>query len=214
MFVVLAVVGNDVLSNAAEAPAPDASAQQIGGYLTANPPDTAQWAGMYLEVLGLLALAAFVVHLWGVLRSADADGRWSMLALVGGTAAVTVKLASAAPVFAAWARADEGIDPQLATALLDMNIAGFVITGAALALMLFGVAGAIRSSGVLPQWLGITAALLAVALVATVPIAAGGFSPAFLLAMLWLIAASAVLVRRAIGGPPPTGAVAVAGSRA
>ncbi len=200
LFVLLAVIGNDVLNNAGQAPAPTASAQEIGAYVTANPPATAEWAGLYLEVLGILALGAFVVHLWGVLRPADADGRWSMLALVGGASAVTIKLASAAPVFAVWSRADEGIDPQLATALLDMNSAAFALTGAAMSLMLLGVAGAIRSTGVLPQWLGVSAGVLALALVATLPMAAGGFSPAFLLVMLWLIAASAVLVRHATSG--------------
>lgn len=201
VFVLLAAIGNDVLSNAGDAPAADASAREIGAYVTANPPTTPDWAGMYLEILGLLALAAFVVHLWGVLRSADADGRWSMLALLGGAAAVTVKLASAAPVFAVWVRADEGIEPQLATALLDMNTASFALTGAALALMLAGVAGAVGTTGVLPRWLGATAGVLALALLATLPLAATGFSPAFLLLLLWISGASAVLVRRAIGEP-------------
>lgn len=199
-FVLLAVIGNDVLAGAGEAPSSDAPAREIGAYVMANPPTTGDWAGMYLEVIGLLALAAFVVHVWGVLRSSDTDGRWSTLALVGGAAAVTVKLASAAPVFAVWLRADEGIDPQLATALLDMNVAGFALTGAALSLMLAGVAGAVAATGVLPRWLGVTAGLLAVALLTTLPLAAAGFSPAFLLALLWLIAASAVMVRRAARG--------------
>src|SRR4051794_29191758 len=64
------------LGPAAGIPATSASQHTIGSYIAHHPPSTAQWAGVYLEVLALLAFVVFVGYLWHVLRDAERDTGW------------------------------------------------------------------------------------------------------------------------------------------
>ncbi len=118
---------------------------------------------------------------------------------------VTIKVASAAPVLAARYRADDGLDPQLARTLQDINDASFYLSFFPLAVLLAAFAIVAIQSGALPKWLGwITAALGAAFIV-------GGMSGSadlqpewaglpMILFLFWVIAVSTVLIRRA-GAP-------------
>src|SRR3954453_18002452 len=137
------------------------SPQATGSYLHTHTTTALQWAGVYLEVIGLLVLVAFVVALWRLLREADRDGFLPGVALAGGLMGATIKLASLPAAFGALYRAHD-ISPGLASALLDINSAAFVSTWATWALLL-GAAGAVMlRTGLLPQRHGYFAIAIAV----------------------------------------------------
>jgi hypothetical protein len=196
-YVGLAVVGNDILASASDAPAANASPAAIGAFVASHPPTTKVWIGAYLVLLGLLAFIAFVAYLHSVLRRADRDGGFlPTLVLASGIAAGTVKLVSLAPGFAVLYRAADGMSPQLATALFDMNNAAFALDWALTAVMLAGTAGVVLRTDVLPRWLGRSALVIAPLLLASVPFFTLDGPPTFLLALLWIIATSIALIRR------------------
>lgn len=196
-YVGLIVVAGQ-LGPAGGIPAASASPREIGAYITDHPPTTGEWAAVYLEVLALLALVVFVAYLWRVLRDAErGDGWLAGVALAGGLIGATIKLASLPAAFAALYRADDGISAQVATALIDMNNAAFALTWAPTALMLAATAAVALRTGVLSRWLGWSALVIAVGLLASLPFFASSDAPTFLLALIWIVAASVVLIRRA-----------------
>jgi hypothetical protein len=162
----------------------------------------------FLEVLAFLFFLFFLGYLWGVLRRAEKGSGWlSTTAFGAGLMAVTIKLASAAPVLAARHRAGDGLDPQLARTLQDMNDASFALTFFPLAVLLAAFAIVVIRTGALSRWLGWAAAVISVSLIA------GGMAGSadlesewaglpMLLFMLWVLAASIILMRRA-GEPHP-----------
>lgn len=197
-FVVCSILGNEVLAGAGDAPGISASSAEIGRHLTENPPATQEWAGLYVEVLGLLGLVVFAAALWARLRVADRDRPWLPVLAGGGVAlAAAIKLASLPAAFAAWWRADDGIDSSVATALLDLNSAAFALMWAPLALGL-GAAGvsALRTRA-LPRWSAVGGCALGVALLVNLPFFASESVPAFMLTLLWLLATGVAMLRRA-----------------
>jgi len=203
-YVVLVVVGNDVVSSGGDGPAFTDPAAEVGAYLVAHPPTTTTYAGAFLELLGLLCFVAFVAKLFCVLRRAEGgDGFLSVTALGAGLLSAALKLGSGPAALVAYNRAGEGIDPQLAAALLDMNGFAFVLTFALDALMLAAAAAVVLHTAVLPRWLGIAAGVTAPLLLATVAGAASVPPVAMLLVLLWIAAVSVVLVRRAGAVPEP-----------
>jgi hypothetical protein len=142
--------------------------------------------------------------LWSALRRAEGGSEWlSATAFGAGLMAITIKLASAAPVLAARPRAGDGLDPQLARTLQDMNDASFVLTFFPLAVLLAAFAIVAMRSGALPRWLGWIAAVISVAFIA------GGMAGSanlksewsglpMILFTVWVIATSIVLIRREI----------------
>jgi hypothetical protein len=73
----------------------------------------------------------------------------------------------------------------------------------ALAILLAANAVVVLRSGALPRWLGWSATVLSPALLVGVAFATSfGFVP-YVLSMVWIVATSIVLIRRA-GGPPRT----------
>ena len=162
----------------------------------------------FLEVLAFLFFLFFLGRLWSALRRAEGGSEWlSATAFGAGLMAITIKLASAAPVLAARHRAGDGLDPQLARTLQDMNDASFVLTFFPLAVLLAAFAIVAMRSGALPRWLGWIAAVISVSFIA------GGMAGSanlesewaglpMILFTFWVIAASVVLIRRA-GEPRP-----------
>jgi hypothetical protein len=112
-------------------------------------------------------------------------------------------------VLAARYRAGDGLDPQLARTLQDINDASFYLSFFPLAVLLAAFAIVAIRSGVLPKWLGWIAAALSLVFIV------GGMSGSadlqsewaglpMILFMFWVIAASVVLIRRA-GAVHPAG---------
>ena len=192
LYVLLAILANDVLGSGA--PDSTATAREIGSWWAAHPPSTGEWALVMLELVALLAFPIFVIVLaWWLQRSDDGWLPWTVLSF--GLLSAVVKLASGAPIFALAWRADDGVSDGLAAALVDMNAASFVLTWALDAVMLAAAGGLVLRNGGLPRWLGWFGLVSAPLVLAGVPFAMVG-PPTFLLALLWIVAASIALTRR------------------
>jgi hypothetical protein len=191
-----------------------------GGSSIGGPTSTVAFS---LEILGFLFFLFFLGSLWSVLRRAEEGSGWlSATAFGAGLMAVTIKVASAAPVLAARLRAPGGLDPQLARTLQDINDASFVLTFFPLAVLLAAFAIVAIRAGALPGWLGwiaavISAAFLAGGLAGSADLAFEWAVLPMLLYPFWVIATSVVLIRRA-GEPrsvereaPPVGPAAPVG---
>ena len=154
-------------------------------------------------ILAFLFFLFFLGNLWSVLRRAEGGSGWlSATAFGAGLMSVTIKVASAAPVLAARYRAGDGLDPQLARALQDINDASFYLSFFPLAVLLGAFAIVAIRSGAPPKWLGWIAAALGLAFIA------GGMSGSadlhsewaglpMILFTFWITAASVVLIWRA-----------------
>ena len=121
---------------------------------------------------------------WGWLATA---------ALAGGVIAIAVKLASAAPMFASYVLRD-GISPEMARVLTDMNSAAFVVDWLPTGMFAAGAALAARALGRILGWGGVVAGSGAVTGVHV--LAANALL--FLLCLLWILLVS---VRLAVQRP-------------
>ena len=163
----------------------------------------------FVGILAFLFFLFFLGNLWSALRRAEGGSGWlSATAFGGGLMSVTIKVASAAPVLAAQYRAGDGLDPQLARTLQDINDASFYLSFFPLAVLLAAFAIVAIRSGALPKWLGWIAAAIGLAFIV------GGISGSadlqsewaglpMILFTFWVIAVSIALMRR-VGQPLPT----------
>jgi hypothetical protein len=194
LYVVLLVGGDDFVNPAGEVPETDASLREVTSYLD-KADSSGFWLGRSIGLLALCALLVFVVYLSRRIRD-DGHALLSGLVLAGGSVAVALQFVAAPAQFAAVQAASDGLDPQVARALLHASI-GFQLSFFPLAVVL----GAVAAARVLPRWLRIAGGVVAVGLVAGMignpeDPAVVSFM-AFAFCFLWLIAASVVLVRRA-----------------
>jgi hypothetical protein len=179
-------------------------------------PRGVNWIGVYTGILALLCLVVFTAVLAAAIRRREGAQSWlSNVTLGAGMLVVAVKLTSLPAVFALAYRAHEGFEPQLASALTDMNDFSFVLTWPLLALMIGAAAAGILRYQALPAWLGWAGVAAAIALFAAVPLAFGpGAFIAFITSSLWIVLASAAMAVRPTPDvrPAPTReAVLVAG---
>lgn len=141
------------------------------------------------EMIGMLFFIPFLGYLYDVLRRAE--GGWlSATAFGAGLVEFTVKLVSIFPVFVA---RQEGIAPQLEQVLEDMGNFAYIVTMLPIGVMMAAVALVILKTRVLPFWLGLLAALTALACWINGMFLEAAFGPAFLLFLLWVAIASVVL---------------------
>jgi hypothetical protein len=199
LAVALIVLGNDVLGVNPGARDLTASRAEIAQYVDAHPLTAGHWAGFYLQVVAVLLLMVFFGRLWGVLRRAEGASGWlSTVAFGGGALYVALQLAALPAAVAAFSRADEGFDPQLVAALIDISNVAWALGWALWALVLGATAVVVLQTGVLPRWLGWTAAGIAPALLVGLARATAG--PAvipWVLTLGWLVVVSLVLMIRA-----------------
>lgn len=196
-YVVLAILGSDVLAGRGEVPGLDATQDRIGSYVANNPTTAQEWAGGYIEVLALLFFICFLASLWSFLRQAEGgNGVLATTAFGAGLVSVAVKFAGFPAAAALSLRASDGVDSQLAAALLDMNNFSFVLTGALGAVLLLASAAIVIQTMALPRWLGWSAVVIAFGLLAGVATATSGaiFLPT-LLYLVWVVVASVILFR-------------------
>jgi hypothetical protein len=194
LYVVLLIIGGNIRDSGEAAPPPEGVAQAFANQTTF----TIAWI---LEVLAFLCFLCFLGYLCQALRRAEGDHGWlATAAFGGGVMSIAIKLGSAAPIFAAFHHANESLDPQIARALQDMNDASFFLSFYPLVVLLGAAAIVAIRYGVLPRWLGWTAAVLAIALIAgaTVGVIAGVEDAGlpFMLFLLWIVLTSIVLTRR------------------
>lgn len=204
---IVAIVLPFVAQGGGGSPDLPSSRAKIASWVASQHLTAAHIASGVIELIGILALIVFVATLFSVLRRADSDdGIASATAFGAGLIAVTVKLASVPAAFAAVWRAKQGINPQLAAALVDMNNVSFVLMWTLYAVMLAAAATVIFRSAVLPRWLGWFGAVTSGLLLVSAPAADLVPPIAVMLAFLWIISTSVVLTRRALR--PRTRAVA------
>lgn len=195
LYVVLLVGGDDFINPAGEVPEADAPLREVSAYLD-KADSSSFWLGRSIGLLGLCALLVFVVYVSRIIRDKEGHGLGlSGLALAAGSIAVALQFLAAPAQFAAVQGASQGLDLQVAQALLHASVS-FQLSFLPLALFL----GAVGAAGVLPRWLSIGAGLLGVGLVAGLighPEEPAVITfMAFALGLLWFVAASVVFVRR------------------
>jgi hypothetical protein len=201
LSVILLFVGQGI-SGGGNSPDLTKSRAEHVAWLAKRHATTAGYAGDMVALVGILLLIVFAVALWAVLRDGDETGVTAMTALGAGIASAIIKLASVPAAFAVYWRNDQGFDPQLATALLDMNDAAFVLTWALDALMLGAAAVVIFRAGVLPRWLGWLGAVAATLSIVSVPVATKVPPFGILLTFVWMVGTSVVLTRRSLRRAP------------
>jgi hypothetical protein len=203
LFVLGIVIGDDTINGAGEAPSPfddkEDSIAEVNTYLQdAVDAGASYWVGRSIGVLAMIALLVFAVYVSRAIREREQGSLLSGLALGAGAIAAGLALLSAAAQFAVVSRANEGIDPEVARALLDFSGIAFVMMGLPLAVFMAATAVAGLRLSLIPRWLAISGAVLAVAVtigLAGMPAGQAGFM-AIVLGALWLVAASIALTRR------------------
>jgi hypothetical protein len=179
-----------------------ASRSELSSWLADQRLTTGRYAGVFIELLAILAMIVFAATLASVLRRGeDEHAILSNTAFGAGILSAAIKLASVPAAFAAQWRAKQGFSPELASALVDMNNAAFVLTWAVDAVMLGAAAIVILRSAILPRWLGWFAGATAVISLATVPVAAYVPPLGILLTFIWFLAVSIVLLRGRVREP-------------
>lgn len=191
--VLLFIVGFGVLAGAT--PKLGASTDAVTSYVMRS--DVRTWTGAYLGLVGLLLYVVLAGRLWAILRRAEGDAAWLSAtafgaALVGVAVTLSADFASGAAAFYAGHR---GLDPATVGVLYDLKHFAELVFGAIDAVFFAAVAVLVLRRGALPRLLGWLAAVIVVATLVTVPFGPGDVSqtPHFL-AILWLIAASVVLI--------------------
>jgi hypothetical protein len=163
-----------------------------------------------LHLLAFVLFLPFLAYLCSLLREAEGPGGWlSATALGAGAAGVAIKLVSVVPEIATRNLAD---GTPLHKALDHMASAATVISLYPLAISLAAIATVALGTGVLPRWLGLGAAITAIALAIN-----GGFihaenMPGLLLFVLWTLIASISLLRRALHQTARAGRASLAAS--
>ena len=190
-YVVLVTVGNTLSTDNSPGPHPahPSGAQDIASihWLAGS---TSGQAGVTLELLSFAALALFAGYLCTRVR---AGGWLAAAALAGGAIAIAVKLASFAPMLAAYALRD-GISPEMARVLSDMNATAFVVVWLPTGVFVACAAGAALATGALGRtlgWGGVAAGTAAVIVTAVtgVHVLTASALP-FLACLLWILAVS------------------------
>jgi hypothetical protein len=206
--VVLLFAGNSV-SGGGGTPDLHWSRAKIASWVAAQHATVSGYAGSMMELLGILLTIVFAATVASVLRRGEGEHAILSTTVFGaGLVSAALKIASVPAMFAALWRAKDGLDPQLAAVLIDMNNVSFVLTWAADALMLGAASVVIVRSGVLPRWLGWFAGVAAAVSIAGVPVANVVPPLGILLTFIWFIAVSIVLYRRPV--PSMRAAVAAA----
>lgn len=196
LFVASALVGNSLT----ESVAGDGDLATLGLKATS----LAVRAGLALELVGLVLLAACVGWLGSlVLRSGGATMAATTM-LVTGTAAVTVKLSSGADLLAGLLAHDR-IDEATAAALVASNGVAFELLWVVYGVFVASAGVALAASGLVGRaW---RAAALVLGVLTTACGVAGAVEPAlavpipFLLSLVWLVGVAGRLLVGAAGVP-------------
>ena len=137
------------------------------------------------EVVALMLFVPFLAYLWTHIRDADASGGWlAATALAAGVVAIAVKLAGVLPAILV----EQGeLSPAIAAAFTRFGDVSFMVSMIPMGFALAAVAAIVLRSGVLPAWLGWSAAAIAPLLIANGFDLGAEFGPAFILFLLWTL---------------------------
>ena len=196
LYGLMEIVGDSLSSTTDSSNTP----QQIAAYFAGHAPTLSTWAGIFIETTGAFAFLIFAAYLWS-LSTGRAEGRiLGVLALAGGLIQTAIILTGEPPKAAAFYRAAQGLDPQVAAALRDLNNGSFTTGFLAQALLVAAASGLALRSGIFSRWLAWPGLVLAVALVvviAATPPGSGAAIAVNLVFLLWLAVTSGTLAWRA-----------------
>jgi hypothetical protein len=159
------------------------------------------WRAVVATWALVLALP-FFGYLHRVLRSAEGNDGWlSTVALVAGVTGVTLKLASHAPELALH-HDHIAKGTQLYKLVDDIAGAATLMSLYPLAICSAAIAAIVLRECILPRWIGVFAALTAIALAVNGAFVYASFVPALLLFLLWTLFTGIVLYRRSPSTQP------------
>jgi len=183
------------LGNSGSQPGTGADPAEWGRWLAAHPLGTWDWTLFYVELLALCSYLVFFPALWAVLKQVRSEWDWLATAALGaGLVSIAVKLASGPIAIVAYDR-NEGLSPDVQTALIESNGWSFVLTFAIDGVFLLCAGALIVATSVLPRWLGWMGLVFGVLCIASV---LGGLDgiPGILLYFLWVLVVSVYLIAR------------------
>ena len=168
----------------------------------AHPAGVALWAGAYLELISFGLFLAFAA--WACARLGG--GVLGQIARAAATSYATISVASLAVMDTIAYRSGHGMGLQLATTLITLNEALFVVTWFLSAVFLLAAGALALQTG--RQALGWSAVAIASIILVVTPISLDNLAQMTnLLWLAWIVAASVALARRR---PSRVGAVATA----
>lgn len=168
----------------------------------AHPAGVGLWAGAYLELISFGLFLAFAA--WACARLGG--GVLGQLARAAATSYATISVASLAVMDTIAYRSGHGMGLQLATTLITLNEALFVVTWFLSAVFLLAAGALALQTG--RQALGWSAVAIASIILVVTPISLDNLAQMTnLLWLAWIVAASVALARRR---PSRVGAVAAA----
>jgi hypothetical protein len=206
-FVVLGNIGS-MLGQDPKLP-DDPSGQEVLDSARRMAGSVPEQVGIGMELLAWTALLVFVAYAYTRGRRAG----WPAVAgVAGGVTAIAIKLASAGSTFAVYLLKGT-MSPATALALSTMSLVSFIVFTLPFGLFLVCAAAAAmitRDLGRVIGWAGIVIGAASILLVVfTGPRIDSGFSPTFLLAMVWVLVTSVVwgFSRSRVEAPHAAGAV-------
>ena len=148
------------------------------------------------EVVALMLFVPFLAYLWTQIRANDSSRDWlATTALGAGVVAIAIKLAGVLPAILV----EQGdLTPAIGAAFTRFGDLSFMVSMIPMGFALAAVAAIVLRSGVLPAWLGWSAAAIAPLLVANGFDLGSEFGPAFILFLLWTLVTAIVLLRGAV----------------
>jgi len=168
----------------------------------AHPAGVALWAGAYLELISFGLFLAFAA--WACAKLGG--GVLGQIARAAATSYATISVASLAVMDTIAYRSGHGMGLQLATTLITLNEALFVVTWFLSAVFLLAAGALALQTG--RQALGWSAVAIASIILVVTPISLDNLAQMTnLLWLAWIVAASVALARRR---PSRVGAVATA----
>jgi uncharacterized membrane protein YqgA involved in biofilm formation len=177
---------------------PGASPGAIAAAYTVAPTFSV-WAGAYLQVLALMSLGVFLVSLVRALPTGEHDRLASLRSTASAFAMTFVALTLAGFAVGGLARFRAGstADISALVAVVDVHVALYIASWAALGVAMLAMSALILQGGGLPRWSGWTAAAIGILALLAVAIPQSPLaSLPNLLVLLWAAAQSAVVRRR------------------
>ncbi|MFY9578121.1 MAG: hypothetical protein WAQ33_02245 [Gaiellaceae bacterium] len=172
-----------------------ASTHTIDDFFTRS--STRVYGGGYAVVVAFPLILVFFGRLRELLRRAEGEGGWLATTAFGAAvAAVGLEAVALTAEASAYYAGRHGADATTVAPLIDVDGFAFVLGGIPFAVFLGATAAIVLRTGGLPRWLGWSAAVIAVALPATLWSPKDAAQIPHLLLDLWILAASIVLIRR------------------
>jgi hypothetical protein len=199
VFILLQLVSQGLIQTGGSEPAFSAPAGEILSYFQ-NRDQLLFNAGGFLMAVAFIAFFWFLGVLWARLRRYEGEPAWMSLVAFGSALAGSAIVLASSGWGAAVFRIDEGLDPGLARYLFDDGNFGFATFWVFLAGFLLTAGIVALRDRALPKWLGWLGLVSALALLAGRAfwdLDSGIIFLPYVLAWIWILAVSIILIRDA-----------------